>query len=147
MISVMWDPVQPVLIGHIVEIYKRIRAAGIPIVSVVPNIEASGHLFNFDDSADTPTIQQAFQIANGYDAAADEADKKQKKAERDADLQPFTMVDTLIQQNASDRASLKAAKLADVKDLLDGLYVREALILKALSRMQEGQSISQGDGQ
>ncbi|HOM76920.1 MAG TPA: hypothetical protein PLE88_10425 [Anaerohalosphaeraceae bacterium] len=92
-------------------------------------------------------IQQAFQIANGYDAAADEADKKQKKAERDADLQPFTMVDTLIRQNASDRASLKAAKLADVKDLLDGLYVREALILKALSRMQEGQSISQGDGQ
>lgn len=142
--QIVWH--HPLLtIEQLVEISDLILNAEVHYLSTVPGERKS--LINFSDEATDEELARALAIAESYDAATVEAVKKDKKKERTNDLRPFKNVQALIDENTRDRAALKDAKLADMKDLLDALYDREVKVLKALSRLLEGQIIDEGDGQ
>ena len=141
--QVKWNH-PPLTVDQLVKISDQILLAGLPFLSTVPGITNS--LINFTDAATDEEIERAISICEAYDAAAEEAAERAKKKARADDLRPFKQIDQMLQANTRDKASLKDAKLADMKDLLAAFYDREALILKALSRILEGQVVDEGDG-
>ena len=132
-----WTPFRDIdLSTDGVRLFKKIKAAGLPIETIVPR--KNGDLrFNFSDDVTIPQMLESLTIARQYDANIDEENEVAELAARLNDLRAVRRAEALLAEIEADTAAVQGATLADLRQIVRQGLTRERQIVRALMRVAD----------
>lgn len=132
-----WTPFRDIdLSTDGVRLFKKIKAAGLPIETIVPR--KNGDLrFNFSDDVTIPQMLESLTIARQYDANIDEENEVAELAARLNDLRAVRRAEALLAEIEADTAAVQGATLAELRQIVRQGLTRERQIVRALMRVAD----------
>lgn len=132
-----WTPFRDIdLSTDGVRLFKKIKAAGLPIETIVPR--KNGDLrFNFSDDVTIPQMLESLTIARQYDANIDEENEAAELAARLNDLRAVRRAEALLAEIEADTAAVQGATLAELRQIVRQGLTRERQIVRALMRVAD----------
>ncbi len=119
-----------------VRIFKRMRAANIPIEGIV---RRPGGLvrFNFADETTPDQMILADLTIQQYDPDAADAAEEQERQQRVNDLAPLRSIAVLLAEIEADTADVQGANFNALRAIVERSLTRERQVVRALHRLAE----------
>jgi len=132
-----------------VRIFKRMRAANIPIEGIV---RRQGGMVRFNFADDTTPDQRllANAIIEQYDPDAADAVELEERQQRENDMAPLRNIAVLLAEIEADAADVSGANINALRAIVERSLTRERQVVRALHRlaaamMGDIEAISRGE--
>ena len=132
-----WTPLRDMdLSTDGVRLFKKLKAAGLPIDTIVPRKDGSWR-FNFSTEVTDEQTEQAWSVAMSYDGAIEEESEAVELAARLNDLRAVRRAEALLAEIEADTAAVQGATLAELRQIVRQGLTRERQIVRALMRVAD----------
>lgn len=119
-----------------VRLFKKLKAAGLPIDTIVPRKNGEWR-FNFSTEVTDEQTHQAWSVATSYDGAIEEESEAVELAARLNDLRAVRRAEALLAEIEADTAAVQGATLAELRQIVRQSLTRERQIVRALMRVAD----------
>lgn len=119
-----------------VRLFKKLKAAGLPINTIVPRKDGDLR-FNFSDDVTDEQLEQASILIMEYNGTTEAEVEAAELAARLNDLRAVRRAEALLAEIEADTAAVQGATLAELRQIVRQSLTRERQIVRALMRVAD----------